>query len=267
MQKFSRFLFAMGATMVLSTAANAGTLIVAGDSTIAFRFNSGVQTGAAPLAGNVTFAQTILGGGDTVRIFGGPGVPAYTDQLVQGYTGLGVNVSSFTTEITASALAGSQLFLAFFPSRAFTMSEAGVIRDYLDNGGTVFLSGEATTNPFDQPLGAAQNARINDLLGLIGAEMRLEVGRYDIGDQFATVADGEVVADPLTNGVFSFGYGMTTSVSGGNPLFLTNDKLAFVSYETIAPAGAIPEASTWAMLIAGFGLVGFAARRRSAIAA
>ena len=31
--------------------------------------------------------------------------------------------------------------------------------------------------------------------------------------------------------------------------------------------GAVPEASTWAMLIAGFGLVGVSMRRRRAIAA
>lgn len=34
-----------------------------------------------------------------------------------------------------------------------------------------------------------------------------------------------------------------------------------------ATEGAIPEPATWALMIAGFGLVGFAARRRKAIAA
>ncbi|MFQ3596236.1 MAG: PEPxxWA-CTERM sorting domain-containing protein [Sphingomonadaceae bacterium] len=256
--------------LLTSSAATAGaasgTLVLAGDATIAFRFNSGVQSGAANLAGNVTFMQNLLGGGSSVSIFGGPGLPNYTPELVNGFTGIGATVTSFTTSITADRLAGVDLFLAFFPSRDFTADEATVIGDYLRSGGTVFLSGEATTNPFGQPLGALQNARINGLLELLGSGMRLEVGSFDIGDQFATTGNGRVLADPLTAGVASFGYGLTTTVAGGTPLFLASTLQPFVSYETIS-SGVIPEPATWAMLIAGFGVVGLAARRRrSAIA-
>lgn len=35
----------------------------------------------------------------------------------------------------------------------------------------------------------------------------------------------------------------------------------------VTPGGVIPESATWAMLIAGFGLVGMAARRRGMAAA
>lgn len=245
----------------VATTASAGTLVVAGDSTIAFRQNSGVTTGAPALAGNVTFAQRLLGGGTEVRIFGGPNLPDYTGQLSAGFSGIGANVTTFNGTIDSTALSGADLFVAFFPSRAFTASEAGVLLSFLTSGGTVFLAGEATTNTFGNPLGAAQNGRINDLLAMMGSGMRLDVGSFDPSDQFATLAAGEIVADPLTAGISSFGYGLTTTVSGGQALFLTNDLKPFVAVERFG--GVIPEPATWAMMIMGFGLVGSALRRRA----
>jgi hypothetical protein len=53
----------------------------------------------------------------------------------------------------------------------------------------------------------------------------------------------------------------TTSFSG-NTVFL--EWTASSPGDNIRVLTAVPEASTWAMLIAGFGLVGFAARRRTA---
>lgn len=44
------------------------------------------------------------------------------------------------------------------------------------------------------------------------------------------------------------------------------DNTAFIDSIALT-AGAVPEASTWSMLIAGFGMIGFAARRRRAVAA
>lgn len=257
-----KFLTAIAATLFAASSANAGTLIVTGDSTIAFRQNSVSPT----LAGNVAFARNILGGGTNVRIFGGPGVPDYTGQLVAGFNALGggVTASAFSSAITADAIAGADLFVAFFPNRSFTADEAGVIRNFLFGGGTVFLGGEATTNTFGNPLGGLQNGRINELLTAIGSTISLNVGSFDPSDQFATLTAGEIVADPLTAGISSFGYGLTTTVSGGNALFLTNGLAPFVAFEAI---NAIPEPATWAMLIAGFGLVGAAARRRRPVVA
>lgn len=255
-----RFRLALAAAAALTTGtAQAGILVVTGDSTIAFRQNTGVITGNAALAGNVQFARNLLTGGRTnVRIFGGPNLPDYTGQLVAGFNGLGggVTATAFNSAITAGSLAGADLLIAFYPTRAFTLAEADVIGDFLRAGGNVFLGGEASTNTFGQPLGAANNARINDLLELLGASQRLEVGSFDPSDQFATVGNGEVVSSPLTAGVSSFGYGLTTTVAGGNALFLTNGLRAFTSFEVV------PEPASWALMIAGFGLAGAAIRRR-----
>lgn len=249
------------AAVLAASSAHAGTLVVTGDSTVAFRQNTGVVTGNAALAGNVQFARNLLAGGTDVRIFGGPNLPDYTGQLVAGFNGLGggVTASAFNSTITEASLAGADLLVAFFPTRAFTVAEANVLRAFLRSGGNVFLGGEATTNVFGNPLGAAENQRINGLLELLGSSMRLEVGSYDLSDQFATAAAGEVVADPLTAGVSSFGYGLTTTVAGGNALFLTNGLRSFVSYE------AVPEPASWALMISGFGLAGAALRGRKRV--
>ena len=61
--------------------------------------------------------------------------------------------------------------------------------------------------------------------------------------------------DPAEGYLFDFGYGVTPyGAEGYSDTWLVRE------------AGGVPEAATWAMMIAGFGLVGAAARRRSAVA-
>ncbi len=52
-----------------------------------------------------------------------------------------------------------------------------------------------------------------------------------------------------------------TSVQGATPLWGTVDNLVFAKRAVVQ--GAVPESSTWLMMVAGFGLVGGAMRRRS----
>jgi hypothetical protein len=64
-----------------------------------------------------------------------------------------------------------------------------------------------------------------------------------------------------TAGNYRIGFGVTNSIDGAfqSGMAFTS---SIVDGEVIDPTPAIPEPSTWAMLIAGFGLVGAAARRR-----
>ncbi|WP_246350266.1 PEPxxWA-CTERM sorting domain-containing protein [Sphingobium boeckii] len=251
-------LIACAASLAAAVPASAGTLIVAGDATTAFRLNTGVTTGAASLAGNVTFAKNILGGGTKVSIMGDSENFGIAGQLTNAYNSFaGVTATGFFGTITAELLAGTDLFMAFFPSRAFTVAETGVISDFLSRGGTFFVAGESERDAFGNALGQFSNARVNTLLGNLGASISLGKESLDISDQFATGA--EIVANPLTAGVQSFGYGLTTTVQGGQALFLTNDLKPFVAVQTL---GAVPEPATWAMMIAGFGLTGVVMRRR-----
>ena len=51
-----------------------------------------------------------------------------------------------------------------------------------------------------------------------------------------------------------------------NSVQLTKNLIGFIGDQVDPPVGGIPEPATWAMLILGFGFVGFAARRRRGVA-
>jgi len=68
------------------------------------------------------------------------------------------------------------------------------------------------------------------------------------GKPFTTTSIGYVATGAFTS--IAFTISSSTQIGFNDPLI---DGVVFA---------LIPEASTWAMLIAGFGLVGFAARRR-----
>jgi len=86
--------------------------------------------------------------------------------------------------------------------------------------------------------------------------------------------DTLVLIDLNNAGIAALASGGTFLVSGrvtnamfGSPLpqlvfGLSLDRQVFLDFDTATPTAGIPEPATWAMLISGFGLVGFAARRR-----
>ncbi len=232
--------------------AAAGTLVVAGDATIAARAAQGI-------AGNIRFAQNILGSGDSVSIYRFSVINAFPnpplgEQLATVYNGFaGVTASTFDAGITQSVLNNADLLVVLGRSNAFTAGEVDLVKTFLTGGGNVLLAGESAN------IGFTANANINGLLAGIGSTIRLNQVTEGIGDQFAT--DGEIFANPLTAGITSFGYGRTTTLSGGTTLFLNDSGNAFVASETFA---AIPEPASWALMIGGFAFVGGSLRIRRA---
>lgn len=230
--------------------AAAGTLVVAGDATIAARAAQGI-------AGNIRFAQNILGAGDTVSIYRFsvtttfPNPPLGT-QLANVYNGFaGVTATTFDTGVTQSILTNADLLVVLGRSNAFTATEVGLVKNFLRGGGNVLLAGESAN------IGSIENGHINNLLAGIGSSIRLNQVTEGIGDQFAT--DGEIFANPLTAGITSFGYGRTTTLSGGTTLFLNDDGNAFVATQSV-----VPEPASWALMIGGFAFVGGSLRIRRA---
>jgi hypothetical protein len=69
-----------------------------------------------------------------------------------------------------------------------------------------------------------------------------------------------VASDLDDNGEGFFRYG------GGTDFIITGRTMSVTDAPVVPGAGAVPEPATWAMLIAGFGLVGAAARRRREMA-
>lgn len=245
------------ATMAIATPAAAGTLIIAGDTTISTRFATAVTTGNAALAGNIAFQRNILECGTSVATsrysINDQSLPTWGERVTSAYNALGFTASVFEGTVNASIVAGVDLLILFGPSNAFTSSETDVIRNFLYGGGNVLLTGESANN------GAATNDHINALAAALGSTMRLNQVTEGIGDQFAT--GSEIIADPLTAGATSFGYGRTTTVSGGRTLFLNDSNNPFIAAQAI---NAVPEPATWLMLIGGFGMIGGTMRRRSA---
>ena len=64
---------------------------------------------------------------------------------------------------------------------------------------------------------------------------------------------------PFVNAGLNFAGTAQSVIFGGTADYITFDDLTFGS---ATPGGVVPEPATWALLIAGFGLVGAAARRR-----
>jgi hypothetical protein len=69
-------------------------------------------------------------------------------------------------------------------------------------------------------------------------------------------ADFRIITPISFNGIRSVRYVVDGTNGGVNP------GISEISFEGTRAQGVVPEAATWAMLIAGFGLVGAAARRR-----
>lgn len=245
----------MAATIAVP--ALAGTIIVAGDTTISTRFVTAVNSGNAALAGNIAFQRNILEGGTTIATnrysINDMSLPTWGQQVTTAYNSLGYTASFFEGTVNASTVAGVDLLILFGPSNAFTAAETDVIRNFLYGGGNVLVTGESANN------GSITNNHINALLTSLGSTIRLNQVTEGIGDQFATGT--EILSDPLTAGVASFGYGRTTTVTGGRTLFLNDSNNPFIAAQDIA--APVPEPATWLMLIGGFGMIGGTLRRRN----
>lgn len=256
MNKLRFVLSGVAVTLACATPAVGGTLVVSGDATIGPRFATAVNSGIANLQGNIAFQTNLLGGGDSVAVYRFSVInsfpnPSIGEQVATAYTSLGFNASTFTSSISDSVLAGQDLLVVLGRSDAFTTGETSAIRNFLFGGGNVLLAGESSN------IGFSANASLNGLLSGLGSTIRLNQVAQDSSDRFAT--GSEIVSDPLTAGVNSFGYGFTTTLTGGRTLFFNDSGNAFIAADTIiAP---VPEPSTWAMLILGFGLVGGTMRR------
>lgn len=116
--------------------------------------------------------------------------------------------------------------------------------------------------------GTVSNAR---LTGTIGGTTGSLVGST-LGGATITYTSPLFTFNPVTNYGFSLGLGgVNAAFASGATTRAINDFRSTISgtYQSDPPPTfvAIPEPGTWAMMIVGMGLVGFARRRRSAVVA
>ncbi len=142
----------------------------------------------------------------------------------------------------------------------------------VDGNNYFFIDGTSFTVTFDSPI-AAFGFFAADLEDLVGINVTLNYdgggsAAYNLGDVYGPysgpfLASGSVhflgfidVDNPFASVVFS-------GVNAGGD-FLAFDKFTIGDAAQVVnpPSGVIPEPATWAMMIAGFGLVGGAMRRR-----
>ncbi len=88
--------------------------------------------------------------------------------------------------------------------------------------------------------------------------------------QYIVTVDGVTITGPNTNPGWGF-YSFNLNLTAGSHTFAfqeNDDRLFYTAgLDNVSLTAAVPEAATWAMMVVGFGLVGVAARRRSATVA
>jgi hypothetical protein len=88
--------------------------------------------------------------------------------------------------------------------------------------------------------------------------------------QYIVTVDGVTIAGPIITPAWGT-YSFNLNLAAGAHTFAfqeNDDRLYYAAgLDNVSLVGGVPEASTWALMIAGFGLVGVSLRRRTAVAA
>lgn len=152
------------------------------------------------------------------------------------------------------------------PTNPLTLSAAGTIDVAFFAPGVSAASNSLLSQP-------GNAAPLSVLLGSLANSFTFTMGSSDAGstiDVRAFDASGGVTGS--TQITMGTGYNIYSLTGLGNfkglSFFNNNDgsgvRFQNMSYNSVV-AGAVPEAATWAMMLAGFGIVGMAARRRQRV--
>jgi len=158
----------------------------------------------------------------------------------------------------------------------FNLAGTGVVFDPVDFG----PPGNNTLGTPFQPLGGsdATTGLVNPVTVVDGSTFfSMDFTDFDVGETFSWLLDVDP-ADPLAPTPTIFGndlIGALVYVDFSNGLrgsglieaVAGNDDAGQLVIRTFTPTPEIPEPSTWAMMITGFGLTGAALRRRSRLRA
>ena len=154
--------------------------------------------------------------------------------------------------ITLSLTADTATVFNPFPRLPATFATGNAPIDFVvgttsgsfDGGGNVFVSGGR---------GARSAVGLNPAIGSDLFDVSsLSLQAYDLRSAFG----------PLDAAFPSFlNFGEVFSTSAGDFVLFDDDDTRFGFRAEVMAAGAVPEPASWAMMIGGFGLIGFAMRR------
>jgi len=135
-------------------------------------------------------------------------------------------------------------------------------------GGGSFVAMTDQSGPGDHNLSQTLNLSGGNFVLSFDARGDDQSGSGGAPDQqYIVTVDGVTITGPNTNpgwGFYSFNLNLTSGLH--TFAFQENDDRLFYAagLDNVSLTAGVPEASTWAMMIVGLGLVGFVARRRSA---
>jgi hypothetical protein len=212
--------------------------------------DTNILTGAPLSAGNLQFLSNLAGGGQVVihpGQFEGLAVSDLTAAL--GGAGISYVVLDFASPVLAADLSGAGLYIGLKRSVGWTAAESQLLRQFASGARNILATG-------DNSFFSAENALVTALAASLGSDVAIVDDSIDEGVRHPAQI---LAANAFTLGTEGFDYVSTSRVTGGTALYGTEDEgIPFVAFSEIA----IPEPSTWALLIAGFGLAGATLRRR-----
>lgn len=161
------------------------------------------------------------------------------------YNSYGGHTSSIGS-IDDVSLAGVDLLWAVQPADAYSAAEINAMSNYLAGGGRIAFMGEHGT------FAPAENTRINTALTQLGSTIQIINVIVDGGFRTASVADGQILAHSLTQGVNSYQYAAFAplTVSGSAQVLMRGEddpNTIMMAYQNIGPGSVflITDQNVW----------------------
>ena len=116
------------------------------------------------------------------------------------YDGLADHSSSIIASLSDATLSGVDLLWAVQPADSYSAGELNAMSNYIAGGGRIAFMGEHGS------FLPNENNRINAALASLGSTMSIVNQTIDTGFRFATRGDGQILDDPLLDGVNTYEY-------------------------------------------------------------
>jgi hypothetical protein len=157
----------------------------------------------------------------------------------------GVSSTILSGTLDTNDLTGISLLWAVQPADSYTAAELNKMQTFLAGGGRIAFMGEHGSFAPDE------NARITAAIAALGGHITINVDFPDSGFHDATVANGQILSHPLTQGVNTYNYACFASLnlSGAAQKLMLGTNLSdiMMAYENIGDGSVfvITDQNVW----------------------